>query len=140
MELDIIKTQTTWSDASASINNNNLKIKKAIGGLENATYKNKGYFTTLDALTSAYPTGSAGSRAYVGTNYPYAIYVWDVTSNSWLNSGEVGGEESIPLGDYPTKDETTEMIEDYHIILSEEAYEALETKEDGKLYFTYEEE
>ena len=140
MELDIIKTQTTWNDASASINNNNLKIKNAIGGLENAVYKNKGYFATVNALTSAYPIGSVGSRAYVGVNYPYAIYVWDVATNSWLNSGELGGDESIPLSDYTTKDETIEMIEDYHIVLSESAYEALETKEEGKLYFTYEEE
>ena len=30
MELDIIKTQTTWNDAAASLNNNFAKIKKGI--------------------------------------------------------------------------------------------------------------
>ena len=30
MELDIIKTQTTWNDAAASLNNNFSKVKQAI--------------------------------------------------------------------------------------------------------------
>lgn len=30
MELDIIKTQTTWNDATASLNSNFAKIKKGI--------------------------------------------------------------------------------------------------------------
>lgn len=30
MNLEIIRTQTTWNDASTSINNNNLKINQAI--------------------------------------------------------------------------------------------------------------
>lgn len=34
MELDIIKTNTTWNDAAGSINNNFLKIKQAITALE----------------------------------------------------------------------------------------------------------
>ena len=39
MELDIIKTQTTWNDASQSINNNFAKVKKSVemGGNVNIT-------------------------------------------------------------------------------------------------------
>ena len=138
MELQAIKTSTTWNDAADCINSNNQKIGNEISKLKAATYKNKGYFASAEALANAYPTGSAGSKAYVGTSYPYAIYSWDASVLSWVDSGEVGGEEEVNLEDYYTKDETKEAIDRYHIILSEEAYEALETKEE-KLYFTYEE-
>lgn len=163
MELESVKTQTTWNDAVESINRNNLRVGTEITKLQNATYKNKGYFATADALVSAYPSGSNGSKAYVGTSYPYAIYVWD--GSAWVDSGETGGDESVTLGDYYTKEEvdttlegfttedelattmegyytkeeTTEVVESYHVILTQEEYDALEVKED-KLYFTYEEE
>lgn len=139
MVLDSIKLQTTWNDAASRINSNTQKIGNELDKLRAATYKNKGYFASAEALASAYPTGSAGSIAYVGTSYPYAIYVWDTSTLSWVDSGETGGEETVELGDYYTKEETKEVVEDYHVILSQAAYDALATKED-KLYFTYEEE
>ena len=42
MELEIIKTQTTWNDASQSINNNFAKVKKSVemGGNVNITIDN----------------------------------------------------------------------------------------------------
>lgn len=139
MELKNVGTTTTWNDAASRINSNTQKIGIELDKLRSATYKNKGYFASEEALASAYPTGSAGSKAYVGTSYPYAIYVWDASTLSWVDSGYTGGEEETPLGDYYTKEETREVIEDFHVFLSQEAYDALETKED-KLYFTYEEE
>lgn len=135
MELENIKTQTTWNDAAERINRNNLKVSTEITKLQASTYKNKGYFATAESLVSAYPTASAGSIAYVGSSYPYAIYVWN---GSWTNSGETGGDESVELGDYYTKEETKEIVEDFHVFLTQEAYDALETKEE-KLYFCYEE-
>lgn len=135
MELQTIQTQTTWNDAAERINRNNLKIATELAKLGASTYKNKGYFATAESLVNAYPTASAGSIAYVGSSYPYAIYMWN---GSWVNSGETGGDESVELGDYYTKEETKEIVEDFHVFLSQEAYDALETKED-KLYFCYEE-
>lgn len=135
MELQTIQTQTTWNDAAERINRNNLKIATELAKLGASTYKNKGYFATAESLVNAYPTASAGSIAYVGSSYPYAIYMWN---GSWVDSGETGGDESVELGDYYTKEETKEVVEDFHVFLSQEAYDALETKED-KLYFCYEE-
>ena len=131
MELQTIQTQTTWNDAAERINRNNLKIATELTKLGASTYKNKGYFATAESLVNAYPTASAGSIAYVGSSYPYAIYVWN---GSWVDSGETGGDESVNLGDYFTKEETKEVVEDFHVFLTQEAYDALETKED-KLYF-----
>ena len=135
MELQQVGTTTTWNDAAQRINHNNLKIATELAKLGASTYKNKGYFASAESLVNAYPTASAGSIAYVGSSYPYAIYVWN---GSWTNSGETGGNESVNLGDYYTKEETKEVVEDFHVFLTQEAYDALETKEE-KLYFCYEE-
>lgn len=135
MELESIKLQTTWNDAAERINRNNLKVAIELTKLGASTYKNKGYFASAESLVNAYPTASAGSIAYVGSSYPYAIYVWN---GSWVDSGETGGDESVNLGDYYTKEETKEVVEDFHVFLTQEAYDALETKEE-KLYFCYEE-
>lgn len=108
MELENIKTQTTWSEAAESINSNNLKIITEVTKLQSATYKNKGYFKTLSDLQSAFPTAAVGSKAYVGLSYPYAIYLWE--NNSWVDSGATGGEESVKLDQFYTKDETDSQI------------------------------
>lgn len=136
MELDIVKRNTTWNDASERINRNSQKITTELTKLQGATYKNKGYYSSASALITAHPSASDGSKAYVGTNYPYAIYLWQ--NGSWINSGEVGGEEVVPLGDYYTKEETHEAIKGEYEVLSQAEYDALEVKED-KLYFCYEE-
>lgn len=93
MELQNIGTETTWNDAASRINSNNAKIDVEVTKLQNATYKNKGYFSTLSALQEAFPTASAGCKAYVGSTYPYAIYVWDGDTYSWVDSGNTGSAE-----------------------------------------------
>lgn len=139
MELEQVKLQTTWNDAAERINRNNLKIGTEITKLQNATYKNKGYFATAESLVATHPSASVGSKAYVGTSYPYAIYVWDATTNAWIDSGETGGDDTVDLGGYYTKEETHEAIKDEYEVLPQEVYDALTEKED-KLYFCYEEE
>lgn len=99
--------------------------------------KNKGYYQSYESLAKNYPTASAGDIAFVGVNYPYAIYQWDADNAKWADTGQTGGQNNIPLGDYYTKNETMAVIDAYHVILSQEAYDALEEKED-KLYFTFE--
>lgn len=139
MELQNIGLSTTWNDAATRINSNTQKIGIELDKLKSATYKNKGYFATAESLTSSYPTASAGAKAYVGTSYPYAIYVWDTTTQSWVDSGETGGEELVELGNYYTKEETHEAIEREYEVLPLSSYEALASKEE-KFYFCYEEE
>lgn len=135
MELESVKLQTTWNDAATRINSNTQKIGMELDKLRAATYKNKGYFASAESLVNAYPTASAGSIAYIGSSYPYAIYVWD---GSWVDSGETGGDETVDLGGYYTKEETHEAIKDEYEVIPQEVYDALENKEE-KLYFCYEE-
>lgn len=136
MELEQVKLQTTWNDAARCINSNAQKIDIEVEKLKTATYKNKGYFKALSDLTNAHPTASAGSRAYVGVNYPYAIYVWE--NGAWVNSGESGGDESLDLSQYYTKEEVDAAIANSIVFLSQSEYDALEVKED-KWYATYDE-
>lgn len=136
MELQTIKTDTTWNDAAGRINSNNQKISTELTKLGSATYKNKGYFKTLPDLQSAHPTSSLGSIAYVGTKYPFAVFRWN--GSAWTTDGTTGGDESLDLSQYYTKEETLEAIEESKEVLSQAAYDALGTYED-KLYFCTEE-
>lgn len=98
MNIQDIKSNTTWQEASNTINNNNNKISLAIATLENATLKNKGYFTTEEQLFAYVPNPSPGSKAYVGSNWPFKIYY--ESNGSWVDSGETGGVEDFDLGEY----------------------------------------
>lgn len=136
MELQKVGTNTTWNDAAECINRNSLRVATEITKLQNAAYKNKGYFKTLADLNAAHPSATAGSRAYVGSTYPYSIYLWE--NGQWRDSGDTGGDENLQLGDYYTKEETDALIESRYEIISQEEYDGLQAKED-KLYFCYEE-
>ena len=98
MNIQDIKSNTTWQEASNTINNNNNKISLAIATLENATLKNKGYFTSEEQLKAYVPNPSPGSKAYVGSNWPFKIYY--ESNGSWVDSGETGGVEDFDLGEY----------------------------------------
>lgn len=103
MNIQDLKSNTTWQEASNTINNNNNKISLAIATLENAKLKNKGYFTTVEKLKEAVPNPTIGSKAYVGTSEPYAIYI--VENGAWVDSGYTGGDEIVAKI-------TTDRIED----------------------------
>lgn len=103
MNIQDLKSNTTWQEASHTINNNNNKISLAIATLENVRLKNKGYFTTLEKLNEAIPNPTIGSKAYVGTSEPYSIYI--VENGTWVDSGYTGGNETVAKI-------TTDRIED----------------------------
>ena len=95
---------TNWGAEAANLNENFDKVSTAIEQVKNATIKCKGYFSSESALKLAIPTAAKGDKAYVGNNYPYQIWIWD--GSSWGDSGSVGGEESVNLGNYHTKEYT----------------------------------
>lgn len=105
--------------AKATFMSDGATVEDAVRAVENATYKNKGYFPTLAELQSAFPNGSAGSRAYVGSTYPYSIYLWQ--NGAWVDSGATGGDESVDLASYYTKSETDTKLTE----LSEEKQDKL---------------
>ena len=132
MELKNLNTQTTWEVASDTINSNNGKINEVVTRLEHATYKNKGYFKSVEELQNAFPNPSNGSRAFVGNNPPYEIYISE--DGSWIYSGEGDDKDDIVLDNLYTKDDI--------VWLPQEDFDAM--KESGALdptkeYRTYEE-
>ena len=54
---------------------------------------NLGYFADPVALQTAYPTASAGNYAIVGSTN--TIWIWDVDTVAWINSGTSGQVTSI---------------------------------------------
>lgn len=107
MNLEKINTQTTWEAAVGSINGNHSKINEAVIRLENATYKNKGYYRSLDELEANVPVPSNGSKAYVGNKYPYQIYI--SSDGAWMDSGEMGGDDNIDLDRIYVKDDIIDL-------------------------------
>lgn len=87
----------------------NSVITKEINALKDATSNNKGYFLSLEKLKAAYPTANEGSKAYVGENYPYKIYLYQ--SGLWTDSGQTGGDDSFNAGEFYTKTQINQQHE-----------------------------
>ena len=85
-------------------------LEGTVQAVEDMSVRNKGYFTNSSKLTSAYPSAQVGDQAYVGTSYPYAIWRWN--GSAWEDTGGTGGDETLKLNDYSTKEETQQAIED----------------------------
>ena len=66
--------------------------------------------------------------------YPFLVYWWG--GSSWVHSGETGGDETLDLSQYYTKEEVNEAIANSIEFLPQSAYDALEVKEE-KWYATY---
>lgn len=67
--------RTAWKNESAQIDSNFEKINTELERLKNITTRDKGYYQTVEALVTAYPTAPSGSRAFVGYAAPYAVYI-----------------------------------------------------------------
>lgn len=80
---------------------NHYTDKKTTEAL-NTLVMNKGYYSTSEELIAVWPTSSFGSQAYVGTTYPYKI--WRYGSDGWVDTGETGGSEEVPLASYLSYD------------------------------------
>ena len=57
--------------------------------MEHISFKILGSYDTLAGLTAAHPTGNVGDSYLVGDE----LYVWDATSNKWVNVGNVKGSK-----------------------------------------------
>lgn len=67
-------------------------------GQDGASYTVKGLYTTLSALQTAHPTGSAGDAWFVGTTEDNVVYQWDVDQAAWVNVGALKGPQGTAAG------------------------------------------
>lgn len=141
MELNTIKQVGTWGEAATDLNTNFGKIDNAIESIKTATTRNKGYYLTASALATAHPTAMAGSIAYVGSAYPFAVYRWN--GSSWVNSGEAGGSESVDLNNYTTQDDVKTLLASMFVpVESEEVLREMLANgnyDESKIYYVIEE-
>lgn len=131
-ELDVHDDFHVGGDA---VFNGDVRVKGTLKAIH-VKQPNMGLFASVQALKEAYPKPEVGMWATVGNSIPAPIYRCDSTG-VWTATGELGGIDNVDLNDYYTKAEANETMKEYHIVLSEEDYEALETKED-KFYFVTE--
>ena len=71
------------------------KGEQGPAGQDGTSYTVNGLYSTLSALQSAHPTGSAGDAWFVGTSDSNVVYQWDVDKAAWVNVGALKG----PKGD-----------------------------------------
>lgn len=62
-----------------------------------------GLFSSIEHVRMIYPRASEGSIALIGKTLPAAV--WVVQCGQWIPTGESGGEFSIDLHDYLSKEE-----------------------------------
>lgn len=122
---------------SSIIDTEGRDVEARLSKIENATYKNKGYYMTVEALRVAYPSAENGSQAFVGLNYPYAVYQW--TGGAWTATGATGGNQDFSLENYYTKAQVNALFAAKFEILTHAEYDALPVKDADKLYFCTEE-
>lgn len=94
----------------------NSVITKAINAIKDVTSNNKGYFLSLEKLKAAYPTANEGSKAYVGSNYPYQIYLYETSMGGWHYTEETGGDDAFNAGEFYTR---TEIDQQHEVINNE---------------------
>lgn len=78
--------QETMSGSVASAGGSSIEeIEKLIDRAEKAMNGGvSGVYPSLAALQAAVPSPLKGEHYLIGTSYPYAEYVWNVVSNSWV--------------------------------------------------------
>lgn len=136
-ELNNIPKEGTWGAASDILNDNFAKMAVDIEKIKNATTRNKGYYTTVDVLSSSFPTAPIGSIAYVGSNFPFTLYRFE--NGSWINTGITGGDEQVDLSEYVKADQIADAL---FVQTTEEEIERMiqnGTYDPTKVYFVKEE-
>jgi hypothetical protein len=114
--LNNIPNVGNWGDAASRLNDNFNKIKQAVTTVENASKNNKGYFTSLSALNTAFPSPKDGQTAYVydegsSTNY----YIYNAVDGEWVASSIEAPSVGVDLEGYTKtggSTKTTKEVED----------------------------
>lgn len=112
MELTEIKSKNvSWGQAAKSLNDNFSKVSTEVEQVKNATTRNKGYFSSSTALTNAFKSAALGDIAYVANgNGGYNIWSWN--GSVWHDTGNLGGDAEVNLGDYYNKEEIDNKLKD----------------------------
>lgn len=114
--LNNIPNVGNWGDAASKLNDNFNKVKQAVTTIENTSKNNKGYFSSLSALNTAFPSPKAGLTAYVydeasSTKY----YIYNAVNGAWVASSIEAPSVGVDLEGYTKtggSTKTTKEVED----------------------------
>lgn len=96
MELNSINKTGTWSEAADRLNNNFSKTSTEVEKVKQNSVRNKGLFSTVEALQAAVPSPVVGDWAVVGDTIPGPIYQC-TKRGVWSETGTTGGGGSADL-------------------------------------------
>lgn len=124
MELNTIPKTGDYGTGVDRHNDNYQKIRLKLETLENMSFNEKGYFETLSALQSKYPTPQPGWQAYVkDINSSTGYYVADVQNGNWVVTSAEAPPISVDLNDYALtggSEKTVKEVEDEIVQLAGE--------------------
>lgn len=108
MELNSINKTGTWSEAVDRLNSNFSKTSTEVEKVKQNVIRNKGLFSTVEALQAAVPSPVVGDWAVVGDTIPGPIYQCK-TKGTWSATGTTGGGGSVDLNGYLTAEEIDDV-------------------------------
>lgn len=108
MELNSINKTGTWSETADRINSNFSKISTEVEKVKQNAIRNKGLFSTEEALHAAVPSPVVGDWAVVGDTIPGPIYDCKI-KRKWSPTGTTGGGGSVDLSGILTAEEIDDV-------------------------------
>lgn len=108
MELNSINKTGTWSEAADRLNYNFSKTSTEIDKVKQNSVRNKGLFSTEEALHAAVPSPVVGDWAVVGDIIPGPIYDCKI-KGKWSPTGTTGGGGSVDLSGILTAEEIDDV-------------------------------
>lgn len=114
--LNNIPNSGNWGDAASKLNDNFNKVKQAVTTIENTSKNNKGYFSSLSALNTAFPSPKTGQTAYVyseasSTKY----YIYNAFNGGWVTASVEAPSIGVDISEYTKtggSTKTTKEVED----------------------------
>lgn len=106
-KLNSIPILGKWNDIADKLNSNLQKIEQELIKLGYSTYQStnfKGYYASLSALETAFPTPTIGDWAFVGEDAKIYQYANDDSSSFWEEGVSISSVFNIDLSNYLTND------------------------------------
>ena len=108
MELNSINKTGTWSEAADRLNYNFSKTSTEIDKVKQNSVRNKGLFSTEEALHAAVPSPVVGDWAVVRGTKAGPIYDCKI-KGKWSPTGTTGGGGSVDLSGILTAEEIDDV-------------------------------
>ena len=103
MELRTVRTDASWGNSAADLNENFSRTNIEIEKLKLLSVAFKGYFTDSASLGSAVPSPVPGDYAWAGSPFPGTVYQCQ-TAGTWTNTGAVPDMSGVDLNNWNQAD------------------------------------